>query len=318
MPEPLPIITIHLGASEYVDICLRKARMTNPDSRVILLGNAENADLPAVREGLAEHFDLTRDLYREDIPELERIYRHFSSLSPIFELFCVKRWFFLRNFLRAEKITRCLHLDSDVLLFCNVTREARLFPPCDMTVGKWDDNGYLLHTAFIFRPEVLDHFTRHILEIYRDETALRQLAERNRKKNGHVWISDMNLFFDFARKNEISLAFLEDRQAESGICFDSRISDVSRFRGVRKWLILRRFKKIFFEDGLPYGILKEGRQKILMKSIHYNGSTKFLMKHHLAGKTPFLPIFLSRWKVQFRRLAEQIATCFKRRENTLE
>lgn len=315
LTKSLPIIVVHFGASPYLDVCLQKAKETNPASRVILLGDAANAGIPPVCDGLAEHYDV-RHLHTADITELENIYRHRSSLREDFELFCIKRWFYLRNFCREQGIPRCLCLDSDVLVFCDVTREAEAFPPCDITVGKWDDNAYLIHTAFVYRTEIFNRFTDYILNVYRHPDILAGVVAANRKKNGNVWISDMHLFYDFAQKDErIRLAFLEDRLRDDGVCFDPRISNTSGFLSMKKWLFLRRMKRITFENGVPYGILKAGRRKIPFRTIHYNGSAKFLMKYHAAGQAPFWKIFGNRWKMQAKRLAEQVRRCFQSRKS---
>lgn len=313
MNETFPILVTHFGASPYLDVCLQKAKETNPHSRVVLLGDAANAGIRPVRDGLAEHCDV-RDLHSEDIDELESIYQCYSSFDKRIELIWVKRWFYLRNFCRREGLTRCLCLDSDVLVFCDVTREAEAFPPCDITVGKWDDNAYLIHTAFIYRVALLEQFTDYMLDVYRNPDVLAGVVAKNRKKNGHVWICDMHLFYDFAQDNEnVRLAFLEDRLRDDGVCFDPRISDTKEFLGMKKWLFLRRMKRFSFKDGVPYGVLKAGRRKVPFRTIHYHGNAKFLMKYHAAGQTPFWRIFGNRWKLQAKRLTGQIRECLVKR-----
>jgi hypothetical protein len=126
MPMTIPIIFAHRGISSmptapngsyaYVTIALAQAKKSNPRSRVILLGTPYNTSLcpPGTEHHLMSHYSHGAQAF---IPH----YRHDSVNSVEYNRFCFERWFILRDFMRDQNIRHCLFLDSDVMLYADVS-----------------------------------------------------------------------------------------------------------------------------------------------------------------------------------------------------
>lgn len=246
--NPVPILVFHRGNDAYLEHCLNQAKKYNPDSRIILLGDSSNAQIKA-----AEHYNA------DDFPgarEFKPLYKYFSFLSYEFEWRCIERWFALRDFIRLTGITRFLHIDTDVLLFSNVTQEAERFDGYDATVARWDEQRLLAHYFLVNRVEFLEDFCEYATRLYSDENEVQRLALKNTNLNlrktrmTKAWVSDMSLLCDYYDQKQPNFYFLENT-LKQGIGFDSRITDVEGFQ--TEWGLLRkhRIKKIRFENGLP-------------------------------------------------------------------
>lgn len=71
----------------------------------------------------------------------------------------VDRWFVLRDYMSKASINRCLYLDSDVLLYKDVSKD---FTDCDLAFSK----GHSGHTMFINNLRALDDFCLYIESNY--------------------------------------------------------------------------------------------------------------------------------------------------------
>jgi len=117
---PLPIVFIHYKNKDYLKFSLAQAKVSNPHSTVYLLGDSSNNCYDFV-----EHHYFSD--YFEGAAKFSKIYRHFNTTSPYYSLFDFQRWFILREFLRAQKLDRCLYLDSDTMLYAELSKEQKKF-----------------------------------------------------------------------------------------------------------------------------------------------------------------------------------------------
>lgn len=296
-----PILIVHSGTSPSLEICLRQALKMNPTGRIILLGDAPESPYDFVEY----HSFLEPELYR-DVKRFQDLYVHFSSSSsPEWERFCMTRWLVVRNFMQKENLTRCLAMDSDVLLFCEAAQEAERFSSAAMTFAHWNAKENLIHCCFIQNRQALESFTQYLFDVYETPEILERVKENSRKKNHHLRVSDMTLFYDWSVHSPFSFAFFEDYYLE-GIFFDSCIDFTKDFQSVSYFPgVFRRFKKIFWKDGIPYAVLKSG-QKAPMKAIHYHGGLKFLMLYHFQKKSPFFRIFWNFFLQKTRSLSQKL------------
>ena len=151
----VPVVFIHQQNSDHLKYSLAQAKASNPRSTVFLLGDDSNSQHPCVEH---HHF---RD-YFTGAAEFEDVYKHYSTHSPDFERLCFQRWFILRDFLTAHRIEQCVYLDSDVMLYGNVTEDMAKFRLFDFTVC-WNTIGCVL---FVNRVEGLVNFCQFIMDIY--------------------------------------------------------------------------------------------------------------------------------------------------------
>lgn len=286
--KSLPIIVVHYGSANYLNACLEQAMKQTPDSPVILLGDESNLNVPCT-----EHWSIHDSGLGED---LERFHASFQNLGDphreTFERFCIERWFLVRNFCRLKGWTRCLHFDSDVLLFCNAEEEAKRFQNYAMTFAHWDPVRNLVHCNFVQNLAALEDFCQYVLNVYETPELLEALKVKNRKKSGFCWISDMSLFADWSRNAPFPFAFFEDFY-DQGFCFDPAIDQKGTVFRQTRYLpgLLRGFKKIRFQAGVPFAQMKDGRW-IQLKAIHYHGTFKYLIVDHARGVHRHLRTFL--------------------------
>jgi hypothetical protein len=277
-PDGVPVVVVHHGWTPYVEPCLRKAVDSNPHGRVVLIGDDASANV-----GIGEHHRLDDPSLLDDVREFQRVYEHLSSSkSEIFERFCIERWFFVRNFMRRERLDRCLVIDSDVLLFCDVTEEAGRFHDVAMTFARWDPVRLLPHCNFVGCRDAIESFCRYVLHLYGNPSLLDAVKARNSKKFVRHWVSDMSLFHEWSSSSDFPIGMLEDA-IRQGVGYDDCIDRTGSFRRHTPLPgVLRPWKRIEYRDGVPHGThLRSG--DVQMKCLHFHGAFKDLMDRHARG-----------------------------------
>ncbi|GED71106.1 hypothetical protein BRE01_48080 [Brevibacillus reuszeri] len=113
----LPIIFMHRGDDDYLTFSLRQAKLSNPHSPVYLLGKEANrkfATAGIIHEQLDNHMTTAK--------AFAQVYQHMHVMSYEYNLFCFQRWFILRDFMRKNGMQSCFYLDSDVMLYTNISK----------------------------------------------------------------------------------------------------------------------------------------------------------------------------------------------------
>ncbi|HXF74705.1 MAG TPA: hypothetical protein VNN13_01325, partial [Methylomirabilota bacterium] len=151
----LPIVFIHRSASHYLSYTFAQARKSNPASPIYLLGDSSNTGYELVQH--CSMFD-----YFKQAAEFRQVYKHYSTNSFDYELINFQRWFVLREFLIANDLPRCLYLDSDTMLYADVTEEAKKFQHFDFTLSQMMSGC----TFFLNRLDALTDFCSFLMDIY--------------------------------------------------------------------------------------------------------------------------------------------------------
>jgi hypothetical protein len=276
-----PIIVVHTGGRSgsyphFLDCALKQAHFSNPESRIILLGDAGNKRCPA----FVEHYDVSG--YIRTAEEFARVYRHLSSNSYDFELFSFQRWFILLEFVKKHRLERFMHIDSDVLVYSDFGKEAD-FMHC---LEKYDigiDGMILPH--FFNNISVLDKFCRFAVKSYNDKKFLDRIEEKYRGGAaihfgaGIDWdvnpISDMTFWCWFLRASKdmkyLELAYLKSSNGSEG-AFDLNIN--TPYNGVH---VIGGVKNIIFNDKIPYGIRNDANSLLRFHVLHFQGLAKRLI-----------------------------------------
>ncbi len=111
MPPP-PIILIHRGDSFYLAHTIAQARSSNPESRLILLGDRSNSFYLGVEHhSYEDYFDEAREFAKLFT------YEYFPNYQYPWILFCHQKYFALRDFVRTQAIDKFLLIDSDVMIY---------------------------------------------------------------------------------------------------------------------------------------------------------------------------------------------------------
>lgn len=181
----IPVIFIHRGDSDYLEHSLWQAKQYNDD--VILIGDSTNNHFEWIR-----HFDMNN--YFREAELFANDYVHLSSNVPSFELFCIQRWYVLKEFVNRQKIDRFFYCDSDVMVYCDISQE---FNHADCDVALPNIEGYSGHNSF-WSMDALNHFCHFTSLFYgqKENISLWEYYYRYRRGNA---ICDMTLLTEFVR-----------------------------------------------------------------------------------------------------------------------
>jgi hypothetical protein len=253
----IPIVFVHKGDSFYLKYALANAKKFNPDSKIYLIA-----------EGTTETFEgvtkLDLNKFNKYSKELDKLYVHKNKSNPEIELFCIKRWLVLRDFIEKMKFSKVFTLDSDVLLFENITKDSKNYSKFDFLLAKGSSAGMTLFN----NKKGLIEYVKVGLDFYKNK-----VGKVEYEPNGTI--TDMSFWKFLNRSKKFKIGEITDIIAnatyDAGLLIDQP-----------EILMKKGFKQILFKDSLPYGKKKDGL--VRMKCLHCQGPTKFYMKYYFAGK----------------------------------
>lgn len=256
----IPIVFIHSFNHDYLPISLWKAKETNPESEIFLIGDSWNAHFG----GLVTH--VPQKKYSKEADIFAKNFVNFSTNPSDFELVCLQRWMVLEQFLIEKNFEKCLYLDSDVLLFDSITKDALRFSNFGMTVA-----GISGHTNFIQNRSVLSEFCEWIKTAYSTSSKIKEAEEKYqefRKNHDAGGISDMTYFTEFREK-------FPDKILDIGDPIEGKMYDITitYTKGLKSNSGL---KELNWKSGKPFAKCLNG-EEIEMRSLHFQGDSKRLM-----------------------------------------
>lgn len=262
MSQPIPIVFIHLGNSDYLRFTLGQAKMQNLNSPIILIGDDANNVFP-----FATHVHMNR--YCAQAVEFQKIYKHYSPNGFVFEQFCFLRWFLLRDFMKANGLKQVIHLDSDVLLHVDVTAEQANWKDFDLTLLHGEHAGNM----FINGTRGLDELCDIIWNMYAAPGADERLAAilESRRCPGRFAVSDMAALGMMFKAHR-------DRVAEmTGIQPDGSYWDIN-VRMDEGFETVDGHKRYWFDNGKAYCRHISTGRDIWFKTLHFQGAAKSLIE----------------------------------------
>ncbi len=258
----LPIVFIQKDDARFLNLALVRAKASNPDSRLIVIGDNLSPKLD-----FAEYYSMKG--LSKGANKFNEKYVHLSTVGFDFELFCFQRWFVLNEFMHKEKINSCLHLDHDVLLYSNVTLNQKEFSKAPFAYS-FGTSG---HCFFINDLKQFDKLCEFITSFYTDKkrlAGLRNMYEDRLQKHLLGGVCDMTALKIFAQENP-KLVMDVSEITTSGI-FDHNINASDGFE------TFCGLKKIIVKNGLPFVIVKSTKKIVPLKAIHMQRLAKSLMR----------------------------------------
>lgn len=218
--------------------------------------------------------------YFGEAAEFAKIYRHYSTNPYGFELFCLQRWFIINEFIKKQDIESFLHIDSDVLLYSDFSKEKELLEcisQYDMSVS------YLsLHTSFFNSQNVLERFCNFITGVFENEEFFKQFEQYPEKttiaynKNPQIEIakplSDMTLAYFYTKSGLVNAINTTNE------IIDNALVDVNFLAEPNYSSIGSIAYAVFDKNNTPYKYSIEHNKLIRMHSIHFQGWKKRLMQ----------------------------------------
>ncbi len=278
-----PIIFIHTGRQRHLEIAIEHLTRNNKESELILLGDESNKDIDAVSHHLVKD-------YFSSAQEFEDInYIHMSKNTYQFELFCYQRWFVLQEFAEKNNIEYFWYLDSDFLVFDNLT-DYLMEQVGDPTVDVVGFDSTKSGAGDSFMPcfnrmslRAVKEITRFFVKSYEDKEILSKL--RAKWKNHHInklagGICDMTqlkLFFDSYNTSlsvfhsyDLNLDSIPDGNINSGLNY---------FQNGERFKTYLGMKYVEVKDNKAFGFLENGNQVRFVGS-HFQGRAKRKMFHY--------------------------------------
>jgi len=287
----LPIIFIHKGDSFYLKYAFENAKKFNPNSRIILLG--ENVTKYPY---FVEYFKISD--YSISANKFRKIYKHMSNNNEEIERFCFERWFILDEFLKKNKIKKCLTLDSDVLLFVDVTKDIKKFEKFKFTLS----NKTCGHLMFITDSKEITKLTKFIIALYSDKKLSKifmNFWEKYPFKTGFGGVNDMTALSEYYKRNSNKIGEISDIINSETYCVA-----INSSQGM---VMENGIKKIIFKDEVPFGFLIDSFKEVKLCCLHCAGPTKFYMKHFSKSRNlNFFELFKIKFFMFFRDNYSQI------------
>ena len=263
--ENLPLILIHKGNDEYVQIAINQAKFFGNDVIVISDNQFKNC----------KNYQLKN--YDKSSNKFKKHYTHLSTNSYDYELFCFERWFILYEFMYKESIDKIFYIDSDVMLYTNISLDFELFKNyiIAITHKSSPNNSYFTFYG-------IKKFIEFIMSVYSNTKGelFDKIASNfyiNQKHNLPGGVCDMIFFYTFALSN-IASAVGEMTYVVDDSAYDHNINSDNTFYK------FKNIKKFRFKNGIPYCYNSFLKKNIRFKSIHFQGGSKNLMKKYSTYK----------------------------------
>jgi hypothetical protein len=264
---PPPIIIIHRGDSPYLAYTIAQARESNPNSRIILLGDRSNS----FYLGVEHHY------YQDYFAEAEQFsklfsYEHFPNYQYSWILFCHQKYFFLRDFCKKKNIISFLLIDSDVMIYEGIKYYFDYYSRSMMTLI-CNGDGICAQAGF---------------SIINDSTAIDKLCDtytkmfskpiETLKKEYNAALFTEMVGLKTLLASEPNSVVNTYHKTKDGFIFNYSMEADPRFDYEKKLLLIK------WENKIPF--LKEGSTKFLVKTpfLHFHGKGKYVMRKYLKIK----------------------------------
>ncbi|REL24188.1 hypothetical protein DYD21_19605 [Rhodohalobacter sp. SW132] len=268
--EGRPIVFLHNSDSFYLKYSLAQAASSNPNSKIYLLGDEKNSHYDFVDHHNMQNYKIGAELFADK-------YIHRSTNSKNFELFCFQRWFILSEFLKKNNIEECFHLDSDVMLYGDITKISEIYKFCDFTLAKSLSG----HSMFINKSKSIDMLTQFIMEVYSGKKPYEYDKILSHYytiiKNGKLGgACDMTLLSRFYRQHEGLIG-------DTSIIYDGSLFDQHINTSQPGFEMESGIKKLIYKDGFYYGKHINTGDLVKFNSLHFQGRAKKLMENYLSS-----------------------------------
>ena len=275
----IPIVLMHTGDSFYLKYCIKSIKRSNPNSKIYLIG--EN-----VKEVFLGVTKLDMNDYKKYAKEIEKSYVHCNTSNPRIELFCIKRWFVLLDFMEKNNLKEVCASDSDVILYQNLEEDRKFWGKYDYVLAKERSAGFSFFTNIKVLKAYVDFVNGfYDLEFYHEEY------------EDIKSITDM-FFWEELKNVNCGKGF---SLGDISTITNHKVYCIGVLNEQNSMIMNNGMKRIFFLEGKPYvtiqkyskdvdkAICKNGVRSYFLelKSIHCQAGTKFYMKYFLEGKYGF-------------------------------
>ncbi len=266
----IPIVLIHRNMfldpilATSIEYSLAQARKSNPASEIYLIGDG------TVRYDFV-NLEFMVDYY-SDAHRFGELYKHVSkSVRYDYLLLCFQRWFILKEFMLKNGLEQCIHIDSDVMLFTDITDFDRRSGRFDFKMSAHPDFGVSGHYNIVGRYEALESFCAFLLDVYANPPQENEISAMKHA----VWhtragyVTDMMAFEESQRRGLCTMLDLSDTFDNS--TFDANINSSDGFetRG--------GMKSIYWRNDKAFCRQVNSGHEVRFHALHFNARSKEFM-----------------------------------------
>lgn len=263
----IPVVFIHKGYQDYLGCTLRQA---NKNNSIIFIGDT---NLPFTSPTLT-NIQISDNFQGCD--EFKSHYQHLNTTPIDYEIFCYQRWFILKNVMEKNNLEVVFYVDSDVMLFTDITKEWDKFNQYDMT---------LLHRTAAISSYItlkgITHLCNLIMDTYKNKGSYnyKKIASHyhvRRECGLPGGVCDMTLleFFHYSSEYGGGPGMVgEMMQIINNSTYDHNINVTDQ-----GFTMSRGHKDYKIRDGIPYVFNHRLNKEIKFNSLHFQGGAKELIK----------------------------------------
>jgi len=284
----VPIVFVHRSGvvrgrgQGYVRVAIEQAKRHN--RRVILLGDDHNKGFGAEHHNVYDYF--------EGAKWLADNYVHMSSNTAPFEIAATQGGFVLREFMLKENIKVVALCETDTMLYCNMTDivkslgafTAAYAIPQNQPEYRWSASFH----ASLWTLAGIEKFCDIVKHGYSVLEGLERIKSKynwhiGRKDSGGICVMTFLWFLSQETDGIINLSEVRD-----GSVFDHNIRVTENY-GPNDFELeevegyTRPVKRIVWQNGLPFGRYLPTDSLVRFNALHFNSSSKVLMKDYQTG-----------------------------------
>ena len=287
MPLSSPLIFIHYGPARYLRWTLEAARRTNPEKRIILLGDQSNRHFV---QGVAEFFFFEEFATGKPLQEFERVFQVIQGEHHRYTKeggvekwlqFVFRRWFLINEFLKKEQIDSFWTFDSDTLLLESLDNVENRFRHVEATT---QCRGKCLN-AWVGSQSLVERYVCCINELFNDSIYL----EKQKKRllyDVTLSFNEMDAFEEFCHRKKIKTC--RAAQPLEGEAFDDALAMGDGYEFVFQKGIVRNYMKRLWvsPQGKIYIKRADDQQMIRLLSCNMSWMPDFFWKRLFLLTTP--------------------------------
>lgn len=240
MKKIAPVIFIHYGDAAYLKHTLGSLKITNPDKRIILLGDARNQYL-ANLIGI-EHYLFDDYATGEETALFDNVFRvikgdkhdfNKTDGTDFWTKFVFKRWFNIYNFITQNNIEAFWTFDSDNLVFTDLEK-------FELALSQYDNTEQCYGSCmngFVSNQRTVKGYIDKINELFQRPEYLQQQRDEF-KINTNYAFTEMRAYAQYKEEEKINTIRLSDKFTDvyfdDCICIEYNHMEMIELKGGRK------------------------------------------------------------------------------------
>jgi hypothetical protein len=220
-----PVIFVHYGNSYYLQYTIQAVKLTNPNKRIILLGDVENVGL--TKYGI-EHFDFEAYDKRLGLRMFDDVFQliagnefeyNKSRGTDYWAKFVFKRWFYINEFVKDQGLKKFWTFDSDNLILENLNEIEDDLAEYDCTTQCADSclNGLVNNI------DIVERYVGKIIALFRNHDFL-EYQKGEMVGHSKYAYTEMRAFQEFRKSTRMKVRHLQ--QLDRSYMFDDCLAVV--------------------------------------------------------------------------------------------